>query len=83
MLPIHKGVQSTAKAKQEEMHMSHAGTTLGEELTPENMTTGAAAQSSASTTVDIHDLLDTLERASAIVKSHIEQQNGGYGSRRR
>jgi len=37
----------------------------------------------ASNTMDIHDLLDTLEQASAIVKSHIEQQNGGYGSRRR
>ena len=44
---IYTAVQSTAKAKQEEMHMSHAGTTLGEELTPENVTTGAAAQSSS------------------------------------
>ena len=47
MLPFHTAVQSTAKAKQEEMHMSHAGTTLGEELTLENVTTGAAAQSSS------------------------------------
>ena len=27
--------------------------------------------------------MDTLERASATVKSHIEQQNDGYGSWRR
>ena len=47
MLAFHTAVHSTAKAKQEEMHMSHAGTTLGEELTPENMTTGAATQSNS------------------------------------
>ena len=37
----------------------------------------------ASNTVDIRDLLVTLERASSIVRAHVEQQDGGGNSGRR
>ena len=37
---------------------------------------GTDTLTGASNTVDIRDLLVTLERASAIVKAHIEQQDG-------
>ena len=44
---------------------------------------GTDTLTGASNTVDIRDLLVTLERASAIVKAHIEQQDGGANSARR
>jgi len=70
--PNHPTINSDSKPE-----TSHHDTSVLSQGTDYTMLTGA------SNTVDIHDLLDTLERASAIVKSHIEQQNGGYGSRRR
>ena len=44
---------------------------------------GTDTLTGASNTVDIRDLLVTLERASAIVKAHIEQQDGGANSARK
>ena len=50
VFPPTADVQSsvnTSKAMQEEMHMSHAGSPLGEELTSESVTTSVAMQSSS------------------------------------
>ena len=44
---------------------------------------GTDTLTGASNTVDIRDLLVTLERASAIVKAHIDQQDSGANSARR
>ena len=70
--PNHTTINCDSKPE-----ISHNETSVLSQGTDYAMLTGA------SNTVDIHDLLETLERASSIVKSHIQQQNGGHSSRKR